>query len=89
LTKLKIDLRVSKKGLGNLRLPVSRLFTIKLDLGTIYDYYAWYDRVSSRDFFQERFMGKYSQMSREFQEKSAVEHIMGVELKREVLNDLA
>lgn len=52
-------------------------------------YYAWYERVSSRQSFQEGVMGKHRLMSKAFQAKASVEHIMGIGLKREVLTRVA
>jgi glutathione S-transferase len=52
-------------------------------------YYAWYERVSARRSFQEGVLGKHRLMSKAFQAKAAVENIMGIGLKREVLKRVA
>lgn len=52
-------------------------------------YHAWYERLSARPSFQEGVMGKHRLMSKAFRAKAAVEHAMGIGLKREVLKRVA
>ncbi|MEH6544173.1 MAG: glutathione S-transferase family protein [Porticoccaceae bacterium] len=52
-------------------------------------YYEWFKRVATRRSFQEGVMGKHRFMSKAFQAKAGLEHLLGVGLKREVLKHVS
>lgn len=52
-------------------------------------YFEWYKRISGRQSFRQGVMGKHRIMSKGFQLKAGIEHLMGIGLKREVLKRVA
>ena len=67
-----------------------RLLECDFPFATIYpNYYAWYQRVTSRPSFQQGVMAKHSFMSGAFKAKAKIEHVLGIGLRKQVLAHVA